>query len=102
MQRNTGSNHMEHHGTMQHIRRRSVHQNVTRRGNQTVTEPSIMCPFSIIELTGPILIVSTHQAARYSQVEKRTLCHYSLAGANPKKGDRVLRPGKCMGHCGRA
>jgi len=34
-----------------------------QKGSQTITEPSIMCPLTIIELAGPILV---HRAAHYT------------------------------------
>ena len=58
-QSNIRPNSMEHHETMWHVRR-SVHQNVTRQGSQTITEPSIMCPLSVIELAGPVLIIGAY------------------------------------------
>jgi len=50
---------------MRHITR-SVHQNITRQGSQTVTKPSILGPISVIELAGPILIIGAHRAAHYN------------------------------------
>ena len=62
---NTRPNSTECHGTMRHIRR-SVHQNISRQGSQTIVEPSIMCPLSIIILASPILVVGAYQAAHYT------------------------------------
>jgi len=55
----------EHYETMQRIRG-SVHQNITRQGSQTITEPSIVGRLSIVELAGPVLIIGAHRAAHYS------------------------------------
>jgi len=69
---------MERHGTTRRIRG-SVHQNITRQGSQTITEPSIMCPLSVVGLASPILIVGAHRAARYiqSHAEPISLNHAS-------------------------